>query len=96
MLTVFSVKHMQYLNIPKFQTLRGEAAIEALNEYIAELEEQTPGELTDKQAKALTKFARGLISSIESETPNESVQPNHFVSFKKVRDVVLPRLQLFK
>jgi len=84
-----SVTEMQYLNIPTYQTLRGEEAIKALNEYIKELEEQKPEELTDKQVKALTKFARRLISSIKLETPNKSIEQKHFVSFKKVKDAVL-------
>jgi phage host-nuclease inhibitor protein Gam len=66
---------MQYLNIPKFPTLRGEDAIKALNDYVQELVEQKPEELTDKQVTTLTKFAEGLISSIQSQTPSKSLKP---------------------
>ena len=86
---------MSYMYIPEFQTLRGEEAIEALNEYIAELEEQKPVELTDKQVDALIKFARGLIASIKLETPKDPIQQKHFAPFKKVH-AVLPRLPWFK
>ena len=66
---------MQYMYIPPVQTLRGQDAIKALNDYIQELEEQKPEELTDKQVKALTQSAKALISSIQSETPSKSVKP---------------------
>lgn len=86
---------MQYLNIPTFQSLRGEEAINALNEYIKELEDQKPVELTEKQVNVLMKFAKGLISSIESEaskTPVENVKQGLCVSFKNFKDAVLLRL----
>ena len=86
------VTYMPYMYIPEFPTLRGEAAIKALNEYIAELEEQKPVELTDKQVNAIIKFARELITSIRSETPKEPVQQKHSVHFQKVKDAVLLRL----
>ena len=66
---------MQLIEIPKFEILRGEEAIEALYGFIDELEEQRGQTLTDKQTDALVKLARGLISSIETEMlsnpPNE-------------------------
>lgn len=58
---------MQFIEIPEFPRLRGEKAIEALCDFVDELEKQRDEELTDKQAKALIKFAWGLISSIEAE-----------------------------
>jgi hypothetical protein len=58
---------MQFVEIPEFPRLRGQKAVEALYEFVDELEEQRGEELTDKQTKALIKFARGLISSIEVE-----------------------------
>jgi len=58
---------MQFVEIPEFPRLRGEKAVEALYEFVNELEEQRGEELTDKQTTALIKFARGLISSIEAE-----------------------------
>ena len=59
---------MQLIDIPEFPRLRGEKAIEALYDFVDELEKQRSEELTDKQTKALIKFAKGLISSIEAET----------------------------
>jgi hypothetical protein len=50
-----------------FPKLRNEEAIDALRDYIHELEEQKGKELTEKQTKALIRFTRGLISSIETE-----------------------------
>jgi Fic family protein len=62
------VIEMQLIDIPESPRLRGEKAIEALFDLVDELEEHRGEELTDKQTTALIKFARGLISSIESET----------------------------
>ena len=58
---------MQFVEIPEFPRLRGQKAVEALCDFVDELEEQRGEELTDKQTTALIKFARGLISSIEVE-----------------------------
>jgi len=60
---------MQPIEIPEFEILHGEKAIEALHVFINELEEQRGKELTDKQTNALIKLAKELISSIETETP---------------------------
>jgi hypothetical protein len=60
---------MQPIEIPEFEILRGEKAIEALYVFINELEVQRGEELTDKQTNALIKLADGLISFIETETP---------------------------
>jgi len=62
---------MQPIEIPKFPILHGEKAIKALRDFINELEEQGSGELTEKQTRALIKFAEGLISSIEVEIRSE-------------------------
>jgi hypothetical protein len=59
---------MQPIEIPEFEILRGEKAIEALYVFINELEGQRGKELTDKQTNALIKLAKELISSIETET----------------------------
>ncbi|MDH5664140.1 MAG: hypothetical protein OEY90_06720 [Candidatus Bathyarchaeota archaeon] len=66
---------MQPVEIPEFPRLRGEEAIEALQDFIRELEEQRGKELTDKQTTALTKLSLGLISSIEAEN-----QPNRITN----------------
>ena len=76
---------MQPIEIPEFPKLRGEEAIEALHNFIDELEEQKDKELTDKQTAALIKFAEGLISTIETERlSNTSDKEISFVNqFKK-------------
>jgi hypothetical protein len=66
---------MQYLNIPTFQTLCGEAAVKALNDYVKDLAEQKPEELTESQVKALTQSAKALIASLQSQTPSKNVKP---------------------
>ena len=58
---------MQFLEVPEFPRLQGEKAVEALYDFVDKLERQRGEELTDKQTTALTKFALGLISSIEAE-----------------------------
>ena len=75
---------MQFIEIPEFPRLRGEKAIEALYDFVSELEEQRGKELTDKQTTALVKFAWGLISSIEAEnqlgTSDKDIKEIRFVS----------------
>lgn len=61
------VSEMEPIEIPEFPRLRGEEAIEALYDFVEELEEQRRKELTEKQVGALTEFAWGLIFSIEAE-----------------------------
>lgn len=58
---------MQYIEVPKSQSWRGEEAIEALQEIIKEFEQQKGKELTGQQADSLIKFAKVLISAIEAE-----------------------------
>ncbi len=61
---------MQAFQLPESHILQGNEAISALNEYISELQ-QYPGEdLTKTQTTALIKLAKGLISTIENETPS--------------------------
>jgi len=89
---------MKLIEIPQFPALRGQDAIEALNEIIREFEEQKGKELTEKQAKALIKFANGLISSIEAEMSSGTSDRNKpkRALFKKFEDAILPRLQFLK
>lgn len=61
------VIEMQYIMMPEFPRLSGEEAIEALFDFVDELEEQRRETLTDKQTTALIKLSWGLISSIEAE-----------------------------
>jgi len=67
---------MQHVKIPEFPILRGEEAIEALQEFVRELEEQRGKELTDKQITALTKLSFGLISSIQAENRSNTIMNN--------------------
>jgi len=73
-----SVMDMQLIEIPEIIVLRDQEAIEALHEFIGELEGQRGKDLTDKQTDALVSFAEGLISSIEAEmrskAPNEETR----------------------
>ncbi len=55
------------MKIPEFPVFHGEKAIRFLRGFIKELAEQRSEELTEKQAEALIKIAKGLISSIEAE-----------------------------
>lgn len=56
------------MEIPEISILRGDKALKALYDFIDELENQGEKELTEKQTAALIKFAKGLISTIETET----------------------------
>jgi len=87
------------IEIPEFQVLRGQDAIDALNEIIKELKEHKDKELTAKQAKALTKFANGLILSIQAEMSSmvsTKKTPKHSAFLKKFEDILSPRLHLPK
>ncbi len=73
---------MQYIKIPKLPIWRGEKAIEALQENIKEFEQQRGKELTDKQADAMIKLAKGLISSIEAElAESKAKKSSHGLGF---------------
>ncbi len=74
---------MQHFKRPEIMVLKGEEAITVLNEYIFELEEQRQEELTQEQAKAMIKLAKGLISIIQAET-----QTQH-----KAKETLLPRIK---
>ena len=67
------VMEMQPIEMLQFPKLRGEEAIEALCEFVRELEEQRGKELTDKQTTALMKFSLGLISSIQAEKQSNRI-----------------------
>ena len=60
---------MQYFEKPEVYVLKGEEAIETLNNYIHELKEGTAQELTEEQTKAMIKLAEGLIQTIQNDTP---------------------------
>lgn len=65
---------MKYIEIPETVKIGGKEAIQSLNEYIIELEQQKSKELTKKQKSAMIKFARGLISSIEYEMQHKTAR----------------------
>ena len=58
---------MQFIEVPEFQRLHGENAIEALYDFVDSLERQKDKELTDKQTQTLIKFAWGMVSSLKAE-----------------------------
>jgi ribosomal protein L17 len=90
---------MKVIEIPEFPTLRGQDAIDALNEMIKELEEQKGKELTEKQAKALIMVANQLITSVRAEMHSEGSDKHklrRFSAFEKFENRVLPRFQFFK
>ena len=60
---------MQEFKRPQTYVLKGEEAVEALNEYINEITSNTPEELTEHQANFMVKLAQSLIQTIENETP---------------------------
>jgi len=57
--------------LPEFPRLQGEEAIEALHNFIKELDEKDK-DLTKKQTKTLKKVAKGMITAIEAEMSGES------------------------
>ncbi len=59
---------MQHYQRPGIVVLKGEEAIEVLEEYINELREGKAEELTANQTEAMIKLATGLISAIDEET----------------------------
>jgi len=83
---------MQPVQILEFPKLRGEEAIEALNAFMTELEEQRGQELTDKQTNALIKFSSGLISSIEAENQSNRIV-NKLCEQMKEQKRLIPRLR---
>ena len=58
---------MKYIERPEIHVLRGERAIVALKDYIDELNENNPEDLTKTQTKAMIKLAQSLISTINSK-----------------------------
>lgn len=87
------------IEIPEFPVLHGQDAIEALNEIVEELREQKGKELTVKQAKALIKFANGLILSIQIEMSSEASakkRPKHVTFLKRFENALFPRSQLLE
>jgi len=63
--------NMKSSMLPEFPRLQGEEAIEALHNFIKELDEKDK-DLTKKQTKTLKKVAKGMITAIEAEMSGES------------------------
>lgn len=77
---------MQELNYPQTYVLRGEEAIEALNEYINEITSNTPEELTENQTNIMVKLAQSLIQAIEDEDLH--VKSKNFRFTPKVKQTI--------
>jgi hypothetical protein len=83
---------MQYYERPEIYVLKGEEAIEALNNYVEELKEKTPEELTKKQAKVMIKLAKGLIQTIENEPSPQQITQDIPQLFNKLRKTITDNL----
>jgi len=59
---------MEPIEIDGIPALNVEKAIKAVQNYIQELEDQKTEGLTDKQAQALNKFTKEILSQNETET----------------------------
>jgi hypothetical protein len=62
--------------LPEFPRLQGEEAIEALHNFIKELDEKDNKDLMKKQTKTLKKLAKGIITAIEAEISGVTNQRN--------------------
>jgi hypothetical protein len=77
---------------PEFPRLQGEEAIEALHNFIEELNSKEKKELTKKQTKTLTKLAKGIIASIEA-TKDEEPQIEEMGYGSKIRNLIVRHVQ---
>ncbi len=74
---------MEHFERPSIVVLKGEEAIETLNNYIHELKEGSAEELTEEQTRVMIKVAEGLIQTIhDSTTTHESSR----------KPLILPRI----
>lgn len=82
---------MAYIEIPETHRTSGKEAIQSINEYINELQQQTNKELTRKQKSAMIKFARGLITSIETEMQKKAAHKRTRKTpiMKQIRETIL-------
>lgn len=76
--------------LPKFPRLKGKKAVEALNNFIKELETGDK-ELKKNQTLTLKKLAAGIITSIEAEQTREPRKERAFAS--KLRASITKRNQ---
>ncbi len=64
--------NMKSSMLPEFPRLQCEEALEALHNFIKELDEKDNKDLTKKQTKTFKKLAKGIITTIEAEISGES------------------------
>ncbi len=89
---LFLVINMHSVMFPEFPRLQGEEAIEALHNFIEELNSKENKELTKKQTKTLTKLAKGIIASIEAaKTEEPQIEEMGYAS--KIRNLIVRRVQ---
>jgi len=83
---------MQSVMFPEFPRLQGEEAIEALQNFIEELNSKENKELTKKQTKTLKLVAKGIIASIEA-SKNEEPQIEEMGYASKIRNLIVRHVQ---
>ena len=77
---------MAFIEMPEIPVLRGEEAVEVLNQKIEEFQQEKGKRLTEKQAETLTKAANQMILMIRSKPPTEKLHvPDHLGFFKRFR-----------
>jgi hypothetical protein len=77
---------MPFIEVPEMPVLRGEEAVELLNQKIEEFQQQKGKRLTDKQADALTRAANQMILMIRSEPPTGKLHVSDRLGlFKRLR-----------
>lgn len=86
---------MQPYYKPKTIVLKGEDAIQALNNYVKEVEEGQAEELTKKQARAMVKVAKGLISAINADARTQKPVRNASLLLKLKETVIKHVSQTF-
>jgi len=74
---------MAFIEMPEIPVLRGEEAVEVLNQKIEEFQQEKGKRLTEKQAEALTKAANQMILMIRSEPPTGKVHVSDRLGFFK-------------
>jgi hypothetical protein len=79
------------IEIPEVRELRGEGAVKALSSVIAELKAQKEKKLTDPQAEALLKIAKGMISSIQEEEKTKPKRKAKWSLFSRKNDQGPPK-----
>lgn len=89
------VVEMQPYYKPKTIVLKGEDAIQALNNYVKEVEEGQAEELTKKQARAMVKVAKGLISAINADARTQKPVRNASLLLKLKETVIKHVSQTF-